>query len=80
MATIPESAIYKQDSNRSPDDRARQVPRLRFSVVATVSALAGGVAAAWYYRKTLARLQQAEAHPQGQEHGLLGRSDDSDDF
>jgi len=48
--------------------------------VAAVSALAGGVAAAWYYRKTLARLQQAEAHPQGQEHGLLGRSDDSDDF
>jgi len=80
MATIPESAVYKRDLSRSPDDKARPVRRLRFSVVATVSALAGGVAAAWYYRKTLARLQQAEIYLQGSEHGLLGRGDDSDDF
>jgi hypothetical protein len=28
--------------------------------VAAASAVAGGVAAAWYYRKTLARLRQAD--------------------
>jgi hypothetical protein len=27
------------------------------------SALAGGMAAAWYYRKTLARLREAEERP-----------------
>ena len=31
--------------------------------VAAASALAGGLAAAWFYRKTLARLHQAEAEP-----------------
>jgi hypothetical protein len=36
---------------------------LKVGAVAAASALAGGLAAAWYYRKTLARLQQAEAQP-----------------
>ncbi|MGB7548791.1 MAG: hypothetical protein WBM14_13655 [Terracidiphilus sp.] len=31
-------------------------------VVAAASALAGGLAAAWFYRKTLARLRQAEGN------------------
>ena len=34
---------------------------LRIGAVAAASALAGGLAAAWFYRKTLARLRQAEA-------------------
>ncbi|HVZ83438.1 MAG TPA: hypothetical protein VG893_07155 [Terracidiphilus sp.] len=33
------------------------------SAVAAASALVGGLAAAWYYRKTLARLQEAEERP-----------------
>jgi hypothetical protein len=33
---------------------------VRVGVVAAASALAGGLAAAWWYRKTLARLQEAE--------------------
>jgi hypothetical protein len=33
---------------------------LRVGMVAAASALAGGLAAAWYYRKTLARMRQAE--------------------
>ena len=35
---------------------------LRVGMVAAASALAGGLAAAWFYRKTLERLRQAEAH------------------
>ena len=35
---------------------------LRMGTVAIASALIGGVAAAWYYRKTLARFQDAEEH------------------
>jgi hypothetical protein len=33
---------------------------LRIGVVAAASALAGGLAAAWFYRKTLTKLRQAE--------------------
>lgn len=43
---------------------------LQVGVVAVASALAGGLAAAWYYRKTLARLRQAEANPQSDESGV----------
>jgi len=38
---------------------------LRIGALAAASALAGGLAAAWFYRKTLARLRQAEANGQG---------------
>ena len=33
----------------------------RVGVLAAASALVGGLAVAWYYRKTLARLRQAES-------------------
>lgn len=33
---------------------------IKVGVVAVASALAGGLAAAWWYRKTLASLQEAE--------------------
>jgi hypothetical protein len=33
---------------------------VKVGLVAVGSALAGGLAAAWWYRKTLARLQEAE--------------------
>ena len=36
---------------------------MKVGVVAAISALAGGLAAAWYYRKTLTRLQEAEETP-----------------
>jgi len=35
---------------------------LKVGVVAAASGILGGLAAAWYYRKTLAQLQGAEAH------------------
>jgi membrane associated rhomboid family serine protease len=34
---------------------------VKVGLFAATSALAGGLAAAWYYRKTLARLREAEA-------------------
>ncbi len=34
----------------------------RMVAVAAASAAAGGLAAAWFYRKTLARLREAEAN------------------
>jgi hypothetical protein len=34
---------------------------VKVGLLAGASALAGGLAAAWWYRKTLSRLQEAEA-------------------
>ena len=51
------------DSSTYPDPPAEGPPPsdwLRMGVVAAASALAGGLAAAWFYRKTLTRLRQAE--------------------
>jgi len=36
---------------------------LKVGALAAASALAGGLAAAWYYRSALTRLRQAEAQP-----------------
>ena len=48
-------------SARLPRASTRPYARLTATAVATVSALVGGLAAAWFYRKTLARLRFAEA-------------------
>src|SRR5579863_10359954 len=48
MASIPESAIYKQSFDPSPSD-TRPRGWFRVGVLAATSALAGGLAAAWYY-------------------------------
>ena len=53
------------ESESSKEKVASPVPSsgwLKMGVVAAASALAGGLAAAWFYRKTLERLRQAEAH------------------
>ena len=76
MASIPESAIYKQSFDPSPSD-TRPRGWFRVGVLAATSALAGGLAAAWYYRKTLTRLRQA-----GEFTEVFGgeRDDAMDDF
>jgi hypothetical protein len=43
-----------------PDPSPGAPSLLKVGLLAAVSALAGGLAAAWYYRKTLARLRQAD--------------------
>ena len=50
------------------EDRPRWV---KVGVVAVASALAGGLAAAWWYRKTLSRLQEAEEAPGNPQIGIL---------
>ncbi len=51
---------------------------LKVGAVAAASALAGGLAAAWYYRSTLNRLRQAESHSVESEHSAA-LNDMSDD-
>jgi hypothetical protein len=40
-------------------------------LVAAASALAGGLATAWWYRKTLHRLQEGEAACENPQYGIL---------
>jgi hypothetical protein len=44
---------------------------LKVGVIATASVLAGGLAAAWWYRNTLRRLQQADECPINPEYGIF---------
>ena len=44
--------------------------RLNLAFVAAASALAGGLAAAWWYRKTITKLRQADERPLNPEFGI----------
>jgi hypothetical protein len=51
----------ESESSSTPGNAAPTSPGLvRLGVVAAASVLAGGLAAAWWYRKTLSKLRQAE--------------------
>ena len=52
------SELERSDQNEAPGKTP--ATWLRLGLVAGASAVAGGVAAAWWYRKTLAKLRQAE--------------------
>jgi hypothetical protein len=63
------------DSNPAAAPEERTPPDeswLKVGTIAALSALAGGLAAAWYYRKTLTRLKEAEDAPVKEQN----RSDD----
>ena len=65
-----ESESKMAECHRLDGDSSRGWMRVSFLAVA--SALAGGLAAAWFYRKTLARLREAEVEttvPLGQDAG-----------
>lgn len=49
---------------------------VKVSAVAAASALAGGLAAAWFYRKTLTRLQHAEFALSDSNFGISEASDE----
>jgi hypothetical protein len=63
MASTLESAIYKLVARQDQEKAGRTAGWFRVGFLAAASAVAGGMAAAWYYRKTLARLRQAENFP-----------------
>ncbi len=59
MTNPPESSSSPPQSAQT----SRPSGWLKVGAVAAASALAGGLAAAWFYRKTLTRLRQAEDQP-----------------
>jgi hypothetical protein len=52
--------LESEDSEASSTKEPRPQGWLMVAAVAAGSAIAGGLAAAWYYRNTLTRLRQAE--------------------
>lgn len=56
MASNLKSIEYKTESEKNPEAPSW----FKVGVLATASALVGGLAVAWYYKNTLARLRQAE--------------------
>jgi hypothetical protein len=62
------------ESSSSPGEEAkpaRPAGWFRVGTVAVASALAGGLLAAWWYRKTLKKLRQAEEDSQNPHFGIL---------
>jgi hypothetical protein len=57
-------------SPRSGDAEANFPTWLKVSAIAAASALAGGLAAAWFYRKTLDSLREAESGGGNPEFGI----------
>ena len=43
---------------------------LKFAIFTAVSALAGGIATAWWYRKTLSKLRESGEIPQNSDFGI----------
>jgi membrane associated rhomboid family serine protease len=54
----------------------RPSARLIVAIAAATSALLGGLAAAWYYRRTISRLQQAEQNGPDSKFGISEPTDD----
>jgi hypothetical protein len=51
---------------------------IKVGTIAAASALAGGLAAAWFYRNTLNKLRQAESNPENSDFGMPKETVDSD--
>jgi hypothetical protein len=66
MTTNFESATSSDFNSGS----SRQSGWLRIGLIAITSAVLGGMGAAWWYRKTLIRMRQAESLSQNPQFGI----------
>jgi hypothetical protein len=66
------------DSAEKIKNRPPLAAWVKVSGVAAVSALAGGLAAAWYYRNTLKRLQNGAEQPSDTNFGISDNSPEDD--
>ncbi len=74
-ATSPsESGTYKDTSQEARQPSSK----VKIAVVAAVSLLAGGLAAAWYYRKTVSLLQNPPSGPGDSNFGIFSPDPDAE--
>jgi membrane associated rhomboid family serine protease len=69
MSTPETSPVESANSSISSESEARPSAWVKVGFVAAASALAGGLAAAWFYRKTLNRFRQAESDSENSDFG-----------
>ena len=73
---IPTKRDVSSTSGNLPPAMLRRSARLKVTAIAAVSALTGGLAAAWFYRRTLTRLQHAELNGRDSNFGMSEGPDD----
>jgi hypothetical protein len=70
--------LQSDDSVRPSELRKPFSAWIRVGAIAAASALAGGLAAAWFYRKTLNTFREAETDEDNSEFGTTESEADSD--
>ncbi len=70
MSEIETRPLESDQSPSEPLHNERKAGWFKISAIAAASALAGGLAAAWYYRKTLHTLRHADADAQNPDFGI----------
>ena len=66
------NCLKSSTSDTSPRSKTPSSGWLKLGVVAAAPALAGGLAAAWWYRKTLSKLQNGEEIDQNPDFRIPG--------
>jgi hypothetical protein len=64
------TSVESEDSQSPPEGGEKPANWLRIGLVAAASALAGGVAAAWWYRKTLNKLHESGEKGENPQFGI----------
>ena len=73
---MPPTIDVSATSEHPSDTPERRSAQFKVTVIAIVSALTGGLAAAWFYRRTLTRLHHAELNGRDSNFGMAGSPDD----
>jgi hypothetical protein len=82
MASDLKSSVSAPPKPELPPDRREAIPTgwLKVGAVAAASAVLGGLAAAWFYRKALSQLREAEDRIQSPEIRPATEDDSEEDF
>ncbi len=72
------SPVESGGSTVSSESEPRLPAWIKVGAVAAASALAGGLAAAWFYRNTLNRFRQAESDSENSDFGSANAEAESD--
>ena len=74
----PQNSLESNNLSAPQEASAAGANWLRLGAVAAVSVLAGGLAAAWWYKKAVKQLRQAEEDASNPHYGICG-DDPSDE-